>query len=225
MDPGIASFEPRTPNVRPPISGKLVSTTLSLPRGHQSRKSNLICERREGRGGGGVTSFFRLQITTGNGDNKIRKDTALITKQHENERTVSLSWETSEHTTLNRFSMQGRKEGGAYTSSFLFEFMRIGKCQKVHSSLQCEGGATCPRPRLTAPTSDSQTQTQAPPSSPSLPSEKLKERGQMHPSSTLAPSLVRRTDRYKEQPQSAIEVKCISVCVFAGCPHGIIRTE
>ena len=56
---------------------------------------------------------------------------------------------------------------------------------------------------------------------PSLPSEKLKERGQMHPSSTLA----RRTDRYKEQPQSAIEVKCISVCVFAGCPHGIIHTE
>ena len=73
----------------------------------------------------------------------------------------------------------------------------------------------------TAPKSDSQTQTQAPSSSPSLPNEKLKERGQMHPSSTL----VRRTDRYKEQPQSAIEVKCIFVCAFAGCPHGIIHTE
>ena len=81
--------------------------------------------------------------------------------------------------------------------------------------------ATCPRPAPTLTLKLKRKRRRLRPHS--LLSEKLKEREQMHLSSTLTHSSL--ADRYKEQPQSAIEVKCILVCVFAGCPHGIIHAE
>ena len=91
MDPGIASFEPRTPNVRPAPDFWEVGFHDSVSPARPSI-TQIEPDMREREGGEEEESllFSRLQITTGNGDNKIRKDTALITKQHENEQRAFL---------------------------------------------------------------------------------------------------------------------------------------
>ena len=111
---------------------------------------------REAEGGSRRRSrlFFRLQITTGNGDNKIRKDTALITKQHEHngESFLGNRWahtmdddDDASKLIFNAAIGNGRRKRcvSAFLllprlNAFLFKFTRIGKCQKVHSSLQRE---------------------------------------------------------------------------------------